>query len=159
MLTVGDDLKDFKVESLQGTINLSDFAGKYLVLFFYPKDDTPGCSNENQQFKNLYEEFKQLNTEVIGVSRDSIALHEHFVRKYDLPFNLISDEDSKLCELFGVLQEKSSFGRKSKGVVRSSFLISPEQKIIKEWRDVKVEGHAHAVYNLIAELEDTKQEQ
>lgn len=120
-----------------------------LVVYFYPKDNTPGCTSESKDFRDLYPEFQKLGTEVVGVSRDSLASHEKFKTKLELPFALISDESSALCHAFGVVGEKSMFGKTFLGLKRSTFLFDGKGKLIKAWRNVKVKGHAQAVLNAL----------
>ena len=122
-----------------------DFIGKNLVVYFYPKDSTPGCTTEGQDFRDNYKKFKDFNTEIIGVSRDSIKSHENFKLKQSFPFELLSDHDEKMCKTFDVMKMKSMYGREYIGVDRSTFLISSESKIIREWRSVKVKGHVDEV--------------
>lgn len=123
--------------------NLSNYLGQYVVLYFYPKDNTPGCKNESLGFKNLYEEFKALNTPVYGISKDSLKSHESFKKKLSLPFDLISDESSVICKLFKV--NKSFPINLILPLTRSTFLIDPKGCIVKSWRSVKVKGHAESV--------------
>ncbi len=143
-------MKNFTAASTNGTFNLKDFKGKYLVLYFYPKDNTPGCTNESKDFRDLYSKFQKLNTEIVGVSRDSITSHTKFKEKHDLPFELIADTDSKVCDMFSVIKEKSMFGKTALGLVRSTFVFDPNGKIIKEWRNVKVKGHVDEVLHTIS---------
>ena len=119
--------------------------GEKLVLYFYPKDMTSGCTLESQQFRDLHAAFRKARTRVFGVSRDSAASHEKFKKKESLPFELLSDEDEKLCRLFDVIKEKSLYGRKYMGIERSTFLIDAEGVLRQEWRKVKVPGHAQEV--------------
>jgi peroxiredoxin Q/BCP len=128
-----------------GTWKSSDAAGKKLVLYFYPRDNTPGCTQEGQGFAELYPQFKKAGVLIVGVSPDSIASHEKFKQKLGFPFELLSDEDKSLCELFGVWKEKSLYGRKFMGVERSTFLIDEKGVLRREWRKVKVAGHAAEV--------------
>lgn len=128
-----------------GKWSLRDARGKKLVLYFYPKDNTSGCTLEAQAFAELHGQFKRAGVTIVGVSPDSIASHEKFKAKLRLPFELLSDEDTSLCTLFGVYKEKSLYGRKFMGVERSTFLIDEESVLRKEWRKVKVPGHAAAV--------------
>jgi peroxiredoxin Q/BCP len=128
-----------------GTWKLSDAAGKKLVLYFYPRDNTTGCTLEGQSFAELYRDFKKAGVAILGVSPDSLAAHEKFKEKFAFPFELLSDEDTSLCELFGVWKEKSLYGRKFMGVERSTFLIDGKGVLRREWRKVKVPGHAAAV--------------
>jgi peroxiredoxin Q/BCP len=124
---------------------LSDAAGKKLVVYFYPKDNTTGCTKEGEAFRDLYPSFKKAGTVIVGVSPDSLASHEKFKSKMRFPFDLLADEDRKLCELFGVYKEKSMYGRKYMGVERSTFLIDERGVLRREWRKVKVPGHADEV--------------
>mgnify|MGYP002783175655 CR=1 FL=1 len=133
---VGSDKKEHK---------LSDYLGKKVILYFYPKDNTPGCSTEAQDFKNSIDEFKEKDTVIIGVSRDSLKSHDKFIEKYDLPFLLLSDENEVVCNLYGVLKEKTMFGKKSIGIERSTFLIDEKGIIVKAYRKVKVAGHVDAL--------------
>ena len=126
-------------------ISLREFKGKYLLVFFYPKDNTPGCTREGQDFRDQYKAFKKLNCELLGVSRDSIKSHENFRAKHDFPFDLLSDPDEKLCQAFGVIRQKKLYGRTFMGVVRSTFLIGPDSKLRHEWRNIKVPGHVDKV--------------
>ena len=130
----------------------NDFLGKNLVIYFYPKDSTPGCTNEGQEFRDNYKIFKKYNTEIVGVSRDSIKSHENFKAKQSFPFELLSDPDEKVCKAFDVMKLKSMYGREYIGVDRSTFLIDKEGKIIKEWRSVKVKGHVEEVLNTVKDL-------
>ena len=134
------------------TMRLKDLRGKNLVLYFYPKDSTPGCTQEGRDFAALHAKFKRRKTVIFGVSRDSIASHEKFKAKQGFPFELISDPDEKICKKFDVIQEKTLYGRKFMGVVRSTFLIDADGKLRGEWRNVKVKGHADSVYEAVLAL-------
>jgi len=134
------------------TIKLSDFKGKNLVIYFYPRDNTPGCTTEGQDFRDNYSTFKRNKAVVLGVSRDSLASHEKFKSKQDFPFELLSDEDEKLCALFDVIREKNMYGRKVMGIERSTFLIDATGKLRQEWRKVKVKGHVEAVLEAVRAL-------
>ena len=139
-------VKDFKAQATSDTeVQLKPLRGKQVVLYFYPKDNTPGCTNESVDFAGLHAKFKRANTVIYGVSRDSIASHEKFKAKYEMPFELISDPDEALCRYFDVIKEKNMYGRKVMGVERSTFLIDADGKLREEWRKVKVKGHAEAV--------------
>jgi len=127
------------------TVRLKDLRGKNVVLYFYPKDSTPGCTTEGQDFRDLHSKFKRQDTVILGVSRDSIASHEKFKARQSFPFELLSDPDEKLCLKFDVIHEKTLYGRKFMGVVRSTFLIGADGKLRQEWRGVKVKGHAAEV--------------
>ncbi len=137
------------------TLCEKDFIGKNLVIYFYPKDSTPGCTTEGQDFRDNYKLFKNLNTEIIGVSRDSIKSHENFKDKQSFPFELLSDPDEKMCKAFDVIKMKSMYGKEYLGVDRSTFLISSNGKVVKEWRSVKVKGHVNDVLNEVKKLEET----
>ena len=135
-----------------GKINLSELKGKYVVLYFYPKDNTPGCTTEGQNFKDLFKEFKKENAIILGLSRESIKSHENFKSKQSFPFELISDPDEKICRQYDVIKEKSMYGRKYMGIERSTFLIDEKGKLIEEWRKVKVTGHALEVLETLKSL-------
>jgi thioredoxin-dependent peroxiredoxin len=120
-----------------------------LILYFYPKDDTPGCTSEASQFRDLYPQFQEKNARIVGVSRDSVESHKKFKDKFSIPFELLADTDSELCDAFGVIVEKNMYGKKSKGVQRSTFLIDKDGTIVKRWPRVSVDEHAEAV---LAEL-------
>jgi peroxiredoxin Q/BCP len=139
-------VRDFKAAATgDKTIQLKALRGKKVVLYFYPKDATPGCTTEGQNFRDLHARFKRRNTVILGVSRDSIASHEKFKAKQGFPFDLLSDPDEKLCRQFDVIKEKSLYGRKFLGIERSTFLIDEDGKLRQEWRKVKVNGHAEEV--------------
>lgn len=131
------------------SLSLSDLKGSNIVLYFYPRDDTPGCTKEANGFRDLQTEFARKNTIIIGVSKDSVASHQKFKTKYDLNFTLASDEDSTTCEDYGVWKEKSMYGKKFMGIERSTFLIDSEGEITKIWRKVKVPGHVEEVLNTL----------
>lgn len=133
-------------------IRLKDLRGQNVVIYFYPKDSTPGCTTEGRDFSALHAKFRRQKTVILGVSRDSIASHEKFCDKQGFPFDLISDPDEKLCKQFDVIHEKSLYGRKFMGVVRSTFLIDADGKLRQEWRNVKVNGHAEAVLEAVKTL-------
>lgn len=131
------------------TIKLSDFKGKKLVIYFYPKDNTPGCTTEGNDFSALYKKFQKKNTEILGVSRDSIKKHENFKAKFEFPFELLSDENEDLCKLFDVIKLKKLYGKEYLGIERSTFLIDEKGILRNEWRKVKVKEHAQEVLNAI----------
>jgi peroxiredoxin Q/BCP len=131
------------------TATLADHAGRWLVLYFYPKDSTPGCTTEGLEFNALLPKFAKLDCGVLGVSRDSVKSHQNFCAKQGFRFPLVSDGDEALCNAFGVIQEKNMYGKKVLGIVRSTFLIDPEGRIAAEWRGVKVAGHAQAVLDAL----------
>ncbi|MDH7452461.1 peroxiredoxin [Luteimonas composti] len=128
---------------------LADYAGRWLVLYFYPKDSTPGCTTEGLDFNALLPQFEALGADVLGVSRDSVKSHDNFCAKQGFRFPLVSDADEALCRAFDVIHEKNMYGRKVMGVVRSTFLVSPDQRLAGEWRGVKVAGHAQAVLDAL----------
>ena len=134
------------------TFQLSDYKGKNIVLYFYPKDNTPGCTTEGIQFREMYPQFQQANTEIFGVSRDSIRSHEGFKAKLDMPFQLISDPDETLCTMFDVMKMKNMYGKKVRGIERSTFIIDESGKLVKEWRGVKVPGHIDDVLEFVKAL-------
>ncbi|MEO1204226.1 MAG: peroxiredoxin, partial [Pseudomonadota bacterium] len=143
MPSVGRQVRDFTQEATGGEpVNLKSLRGSNVVLYFYPKDATPGCTTEGQNFRDLYPKFRRANTVVFGVSRDSLSSHEKFKDKQSFPFELIADTDEKLCSYFDVVKEKNMYGRKFMGVERSTFLIDADGKLHREWRKVKVKGHA-----------------
>tara|TARA_Y100000746_G_scaffold6457_1_gene6025 strand:- start:534 stop:1001 length:468 start_codon:yes stop_codon:yes gene_type:complete len=143
----------FKGDSTSNkTISNKDFLGKNLVIYFYPKDSTPGCTTEGQDFRDNYKTFKKLNTDILGVSRDSVKSHENFKQKQSFPFELLSDPEEIMCKAFDVMKLKSMYGKEYIGVDRSTFLISSEGKIIKEWRSVKVKGHVDEVLDEVKKL-------
>jgi len=133
-------------------VKIPDNQGRNIVLYFYPKDDTPGCTIEGQDFTGLNQQFIDNNTVVYGVSRESIASHDKFICKYDFNFDLISDPDEVLCNQFGVIQLKKLYGKEYMGIVRSTFIISPEGDILKHWDKVRVKGHAKEVLETIKAL-------
>ena len=150
---VGKKVRDFKaLLDNEETFKLSENKSKNLVFYFYPKDNTPGCTKEGEDFRDNYSVIKKLNTEVIGVSKDSVASHQKFIKKFNFPFNLISDENEKVCNLFNVIKEKNMYGRKYMGIERSTFLIDTNGKLVKEWRKVRVKGHVDDVIESIKEI-------
>jgi len=144
---------DFTAEATRNKkIRLKELRGQNVVIYFYPKDSTPGCTTEGRDFGQLHARFRRQKTVVLGVSRDSMASHEKFREKQGFPFDLISDPDEKLCRAFDVIHEKSLYGRKFMGVERSTFLIDSGGKLRKEWRKVKVNGHAEEVLEAVKSL-------
>lgn len=134
------------------TVRLSDLRGQNVLIYFYPKDNTPGCTLEGQQFRDHIAEFEQLNTVIFGISRDSVKTHENFKNKQSFPFDLLSDKDETVCNLFGVIQLKKLYGREYMGVDRSTFLIDAEGVLRQEWRGVKVKGHVEEVLTALKAL-------
>lgn len=152
-MEIGRKIINFKAESTnKDEFILKDQMGSYLVMFFYPKDNTPGCTQEGLDFSNNLTKFKKLNTKIYGVSRDSIKSHDNFKNKYKYKFDLISDPDEYLCNLFDVIKEKNMYGKKYMGIERSTFIIDPKGTLIKEWRKVKVNGHSDEVLQYIKNL-------
>lgn len=149
---VGKKVSAFEAQTTGGTISRDELAGTAFVLYFYPKDDTPGCTAEGIDFRDQYAKFKRRKIRVFGVSRDSLASHEKFKAKYSLPFDLVSDPDETLCKQFDVIKEKNMYGRKTLGVERSTFLIDADGVLRREWRKVKVKGHVDEVLAAAAEL-------
>lgn len=149
--TVGQTIPDFNLESSAGPISAQSLRGQWVVLYFYPKDSTPGCTTQAQGFRDLSAEFQALNCRVVGVSRDSLKSHGNFIAKQELPFALISDPDETLCELFGVMKLKNMYGKQVRGIERSTFLIDPQGKLAQEWRGVRVPGHVEAVLQAVRE--------
>lgn len=146
-------VKDFKCEATgDKTIQLKSLRGKKVVVYFYPKDSTPGCTTEGQDFRDLHGKFKRQNSVILGVSRDSLASHEKFRDKHNFPFDLLSDPDEKLCRQFDVIKEKSLYGRKFLGIERSTFLIDETGKLRREWRKVRVKGHAAQVLEAVKDI-------
>ena len=131
------------------TFRLSDYRGKNVVLYFYPKDNTPGCTTEGIRFRELYPDFQQANTEIFGVSRDSLRSHENFRAKLAMPFQLISDTDEALCGLFDVIRSKTMYGKPVRGIDRSTFVIDASGRLVKEWRGVKVPEHVDDVLEFV----------
>lgn len=151
--TLNRVVADFKMDATGNKqLRLKDFRGQNVVLNSYPKDSTPGCTLEGQDFRDLHSKLKRQKTVILGVSRDSIASHEKFREKQKLPFDLLSDADEKLCAEFDVIREKTLYGRKFLGIERSTFLIDASGTLWREWRKVKVKGHAAEVLDAVREL-------
>ena len=149
---LGKRVADFTAASTSGTFKLADHKGEAVVLYFYPKDNTPGCTTEGAQFRDAYKAFRKAGATVIGVSRDSIKSHEGFKAKMEFPFELISDADEKLCTQFDVIKMKNMYGKQVRGIERSTFLIGPDGVLRREWRGVKVPGHAQEVLKAVQAL-------
>jgi peroxiredoxin Q/BCP len=151
--SVGKKVPAFSVATTsQPKLTNKDLAGHPYVLYFYPKDDTPGCTLEGKDFRDQHAKFAKLKARVLGVSRDTLASHAKFRQKYELPFELVSDPDEKLCKLFDVIKEKNMYGKKVMGIVRSTFLVDADGVLRKEWRKVKVDGHVAEVLAAASEL-------
>jgi peroxiredoxin Q/BCP len=151
-VTLDRKVPDFKAEATGGEFSLSAHKGKKIVLYFYPKDNTPGCTTEGIDFGKAYPRFKKAGAAIFGISRDSLKSHEGFKAKMEFPFELISDPDEKLCELFGVMKMKNMYGKQVRGVERSTFVIDGDGKLRKEWRGVKVPGHVDDVLAYVQAL-------
>ena len=149
---LGKKVPDFTVEATAGPFTLSEHRGHPVVLYFYPKDNTPGCTTEGAQFRDLHDRFAKAGAVVAGISRDSIKSHQGFATKMGFPFPLLSDADEKLCQAFDVIKMKSMYGKTVRGIERSTFLIDAEGKLAREWRGVKVPGHAHEVLDAVVAL-------
>jgi peroxiredoxin Q/BCP len=144
---------DLSLPATGGTnVSLAAQQGKKIVVYFYPKDNTPGCTTEGIDFARLHPDFVALDTVIFGVSRDSVKSHDGFKCKFEFPFELISDEDEKLCETFGVIKMKNMYGKQVRGIERSTFVFDAAGKLAREWRGVKVEGHAQEVLDFIKTL-------
>jgi peroxiredoxin Q/BCP len=153
-LKINDTAPEFKANSTIGEISLDKFKNKNIVLYFYPKDMTPGCTIQAQDFSELYGEFQKLDTIVIGVNKDDLDSHKQFCKKENIPYPLLLDREGKICEMYGVFKEKSMFGKTLMGINRSTFLIDKNKKIAKIWRSVKPEGHAQKVLEVIRQMKD-----
>lgn len=151
VLSIDDKVPNFSLASTEGTFNLKDYTGKYLVLYFYPKDSTPGCTREGQDFRDLYADFNKRNAEIFGISRDSVQSHLNFKEKQQFPFALLADTDQTACRLFSVLDETNAVDKNKCSMIRTTFVIDPQGKLVKEWRKVKVDGHAAEVLKFITE--------
>lgn len=152
-IVVGQSVTDFTASATSEiTLSLSDFEGKNLVIFFYPKDNTPGCTTEGQNFRDLSSQFNEANTVIFGVSRDSLRVHENYKAKHNFPFELISDPEETLCKHFDVIKLKKLYGKEYMGIERSTFLIDTQGVLRHEWRKVKVKGHADEVLEVVKSL-------
>ena len=151
-VTLGESIANFEADATgDQRFRLADYSGKYLVLYFYPRDNTPGCTNEGQDFNQHFNDFESLNAVIFGISRDSLASHQKFKAKYDFQFQLIADPDETLCNLFDVIKMKNMYGKQVRGIERSTFLIDPDSVLINEWRKIKVKGHVELVLETIRE--------
>lgn len=147
---IGQQVPAFKLPASNGEeVSLQDFTGQHIVLYFYPKDMTPGCTTQACDFRDFHPQFKQLNTVVLGVSADDLKSHDKFIQKHELPFVLLADTEHKLADFFQVWQLKKMFGKEFYGIVRSTFIIDPAGKIVKAWEKVKVEGHVAEVLDFL----------
>jgi peroxiredoxin Q/BCP len=152
-VAIGKSVPNFTLPATGGkSVDLKGLRGSNVVVYFYPRDSTPGCTTEGCDFGSLHEKFRRKNTVILGVSRDSLASHEKFKAKFEFPFDLLSDGDETLCRLFDVIREKNMYGKKVLGVERSTFLIDAEGKLRSEWRKVSVKGHAELVLAALGSL-------
>lgn len=152
-VVVNKPIPEFEAQATGGIrVTHQSHLGQILVLYFYPKDHTPGCTTEAMQFRDQYAEFVKAGAQVFGVSRDNLKSHEDFKAKLELPFELIADTEEKMCHMFGVVKNKIMYGKKVKGIERSTFLISPEGILLQEWRGIKVPGHVDEVLKAVRML-------
>ncbi len=152
-IRLNQPVPDFEAEATgEKTVKLSDYRGKKLILYFYPKDNTPGCTQEGRDFRDQIEQFNTRNAVILGVSRDSVKVHEGFKCKQEFPFDLLSDKDERLCQLFDVIKMKNMYGKQVRGIERSTFLIDEEGKLVHEWRKVKVKTHIAEILQKLEEL-------
>ena len=150
---LGEKIPDFTATSTgDSEFSLSENVGKNIVIYFYPKDNTPGCTKEGEDFRDQFEAFRSNNAIIVGVSRDSVKSHDKFICKYNFPFDLLADEDETVCQLFNVIKEKNMYGRKYMGIERSTFLIDSNGTLIREWRKVKVKGHVEEVLDALKNI-------
>lgn len=150
---LGKPVPDFSLPSTGGrTFKLSATRGSKVVLYFYPKDNTPGCTTQGSDFRDLHKAFRSAGCEVFGTSRDSVKSHENFKAKMKFPFELLSDADEAVCEQFGVMKPKNMYGKKVRGIERSTFVLDEKGVLVREWRGVKVPGHAQEVLNFVKAL-------
>lgn len=150
---LNNTVTDFELPATSGlTFKLSDYIGKNLIVYFYPKDSTPGCTTQGMEFRDFYTEFQASNTEIFGISRDSLKSHENFKAKFSFPFELLSDAEELACKLFDVIKMKNMYGKQVRGIERSTFVIDKDGVLIHEWRKVKVKGHVEEVLAFVKTL-------
>jgi peroxiredoxin Q/BCP len=152
MPMLGKKVANFSAVATGGEFRLSDHKGETVVLYFYPKDNTPGCTTEGEQFRDAYPKFRKAGAIIVGCSRDSLESHENFKTKMAFPFELVADTDEKLCTQFDVIKMKNMYGKQVRGIVRSTFLIDGAGKLVREWRGVKVAGHVEQVLEAVLAL-------
>lgn len=151
-ISIGDNIPNLTVATTKNNeLSLSELQGKKLVLYFYPKDNTPGCTQEGKDFTEHYQEFQKLNTEILGVSKDSLKKHSNFIEKYNFPFDLIADTEEELCQAMDVIKEKSMYGKKYMGIERSTFIFNEKGVLIHEFRKIRVKGHIEEVLAALKE--------
>ncbi|MCC2658395.1 MAG: peroxiredoxin [Panacagrimonas sp.] len=152
-LSVGDKIPDLTLPANGGReVGFKDYKGKKLVVYFYPKDNTPGCTQEGQDYRDLYKQFLKAGADIVGISKDSVKSHDNFVAKYEFPFTLLADTEGKACDAFGAIVEKSLYGRKYMGIDRCTWLFDDKGRLRQVWRGVKVKGHAAAVLDAVKAL-------
>jgi peroxiredoxin Q/BCP len=153
MVCIGKRVENFTLPATgDQNLSLNDFKGRVLIIYFYPKDNTSGCTREGQDFRDLYAQFTAAGADILGVSRDSVRTHDNFRNKHEFPFHLLSDSEEALCKQFDIIHEKTLYGRKYMGIVRSTFLIDGDGVLRQEWRKVRVPGHAQAVLDAVKDL-------
>ena len=153
MVCIGKRVENFTLPATgDQNLSLNDFKGRILIIYFYPKDNTSGCTREGQDFRDLYAQFTAAGADILGVSRDSVRTHDNFRNKHEFPFHLLSDSEEALCKQFDIIHEKTLYGRKYMGIVRSTFLIDGDGVLLQEWRKVRVPGHAQAVLDAVKAL-------
>lgn len=149
-ISIGDKIPNLTVATTKNeTLKLHDLSGKKLVLYFYPKDNTPGCTQEGKDFTEHYAEFQALNTQILGVSKDSLKKHSNFIAKYDFPFDLVADTEEELCQAMNVIKEKNMYGKKYMGIERSTFIFDETGTLTHEFRKVRVKGHIDEMLNIL----------
>ena len=152
-LSIGDKIPDLTLPANGGReVSFRDYKGKKLVVYFYPKDNTPGCTQEGQDFRDLYKQFQKVGADIVGISKDSVKSHDNFVAKFEFPFTLLADTEGKACEAFDAIVEKSMYGKKYMGIDRCTWLFDDKSKLRQVWRGVKVKGHAAAVLDAVKAL-------
>ena len=153
-IMLNQPIPDFELPSTGGkSFKPSDYRGKTLVIYFYPKDSTPGCTTQGQQFRDAYADFQAAQAEIFGISRDSLKSHESFKAKFSFPFELLSDADERACGIFDVIKQKNMYGKQVRGIERSTFVIDADGVVVREWRKVKVDGHVAEVLNFVQSLQ------
>ncbi|MBE8181911.1 MAG: peroxiredoxin [Candidatus Portiera sp.] len=153
MIEINKKVANFSGDSTTGEFSINKYSGQNLVMYFYPRDNTSGCTTEGLDFSKLYPEFKKHNAEVIGVSRDTLAAHNKFTDKYQFPFPLLADPEEKICNMFNVMKDKNMYGKKVRGIERSTFIFDKSSVLKHEWRKVKIPNHVNEVLDKIKELE------
>ena len=154
-VTINQPVADFEAPATgDKTIKLSDYAGQFVLIYFYPRDNTAGCTQQAQNFRDVHAQFTALNTVILGVSRDSVRSHDRFKAKHELPFDLLADQNEALCQTFEVIKIKPMYGKEVRGIDRSSFLINPDGVLVKQWRKVKVANHCDELLQAIKHFAD-----